>query len=120
MTMLDARGRPRVAITGLGVKTAAGLTVDDLWRRLRSGRSTAAPIQRFDTTGFPVWIGCEASDWDPSPYLGPKESRRMDRVSQLGFGAAMDALAQAGEPAADPARETAVPRTPEECESHGA
>ena len=38
------------------------------------------------------------------PYLGPKESRRVDRGAQLGFAAAVDALADAGDPGADPAR----------------
>jgi 3-oxoacyl-[acyl-carrier-protein] synthase II len=100
----DARGRPRVAVTGLGVKTPAGTTVDALASRLRSGQSTAATIQRFDPSPLSVRIGCEVIDFDPTTYLGPKEARRVDRVTQLGFAAAFDALADAGDPGADPAR----------------
>jgi len=100
----DARGRPRVAITGIGVKTPAGTTVDALASRLRSGQSTAATIQRFDPSPLAVRIGCEVIDFDPTVYLGAKESRRVDRVTQLGFAAASDALADAGDPGADPAR----------------
>jgi 3-oxoacyl-[acyl-carrier-protein] synthase II len=100
----DARGRPRVAITGLGAKTPAGGTVDALASRLRSGRSTAATIERFDPSPLSVRIGCEVRDFDPTTYLGAKEARRVDRVTQLGFAAAADALADAGDPGADPAR----------------
>src|SRR5689334_20672926 len=101
---LDARGRPRVAVTGLGVKAPAGLDVDTFWPRILSGRSTAAPLQRIPTDQLIVKFGCEVTDFDPVPYLGPKESRRNDRVTQLGFAAAADALADAGDVDADPAR----------------
>jgi 3-oxoacyl-[acyl-carrier-protein] synthase II len=100
----DARGRPRVAVTGLGVKTPAGTNLDAFWSRLLSGRSTAGTIQRFDPSPLPVRIGCEVPEFDATDYLGPKEARRMDRVTQLGFAASVDALADAGEIGADPAR----------------
>jgi 3-oxoacyl-[acyl-carrier-protein] synthase II len=100
----DARGRVRVAVTGLGVKTPAGTDLDTFWTRLLSGRSTAATIQRFDPSPLPVRIGCEVLDFDPTAYLGGKEARRVDRVTQLGFAAAADAIADAGDPGADPAR----------------
>jgi 3-oxoacyl-[acyl-carrier-protein] synthase II len=100
----DARGRPRVAVTGLGVKTPAGTGLDAFWSRLLSGRSTAATIQRYDPSPLPVRIGCEVLDFDPTAYLGAKEARRLDRVTQLGVAAAADALADAGDPGADPAR----------------
>jgi 3-oxoacyl-[acyl-carrier-protein] synthase II len=100
----DARGRPRVAVTGLGVKTPAGSDLDTFWSRLLSGRSTAATIERYDPSPMPVRIGCEVRDFDPTAYLGPKEARRVDRVTQLGLAAAADALADAGDPGADPAR----------------
>lgn len=100
----DARGRPRVAVTGLGVKTPAGTDLETFWARLLSGRSTAATIRRYDPTPLPVRIGCEVHDFDPAAYLGPKEARRVDRVTQLGLAAAVDALADAGDPNVDPAR----------------
>ena len=100
----DTRGRHRVAVTGLGVKTPAGTTVDALASQLHSGRSAAATIQRFDPSPLSVRIGCEVRDFDPTPYLGAKEARRVDRVTQLGFAATSDALADAGDPGADPAR----------------
>jgi len=96
--------RPRVAITGAGVKSPAGNDLASFWATLCSGSSAAGPITHFDTTDHPVTFACEVHDFDPVAYLGPKESRRIDRVSQLGFAAATDALEQAGELGADPGR----------------
>jgi 3-oxoacyl-[acyl-carrier-protein] synthase II len=112
MTALDHRGRPRVAITGLGVKAPGGLTVDDFWAALNAGRGLAGPITRFDPTPISVRIGCEVRDFDPVEYAGPKESRRMDRATQLGFAAAMDAARHAALPDdLDPARAAVIAGT---------
>lgn len=104
----DHRGRPRVAVTGLGVKTPAGNTVADFWSTLSAGTPAAGPITLFDTTGFPVTLACEVRDFDPATYLGPKEPRRTDRVTHLGVGAAADAVNDAtggsGDFGCDPAR----------------
>ena len=51
-----SRGRVRVAVTGLGVKTPAGNDLDTFWARLAAGRSTAATIERFDPSPLPVRI----------------------------------------------------------------
>src|SRR6187402_3031744 len=94
----DHRGRPRVVVTGVGLQTPAGAGLDAVWSTLLTGKSVAAPIQRFDPSPLAVRFGCEIRDFDPVPYLGPKDSRRVDRAAQLGFAAAADALADAGEP----------------------
>jgi 3-oxoacyl-[acyl-carrier-protein] synthase II len=96
--------RTRVAITGLGVKTPAGCDLGTFWDTLLAGRSTAAPIRRIDPAALPVRFGCEVTEFDPTVYFDTKEARRTDRVAQLAFGAAADALADAGELGADPAR----------------
>lgn len=112
MTAFDHRGRPRVAITGLGVKAPGGLTVDDFWASLNAGRGLAGPITRFDASAISARIGCEVQGFDPVPYAGPKESRRMDRATQLGFAAAMDAAAHAALPdTLDPARAAVIAGT---------
>ena len=96
--------RTRVAITGLGVKTPAGCDLDTFWSTLQAGRSCAAPISRVDPAALPVRFACEVTEFDPTTYFDSKEARRTDRVAQLAFGAAADALADAGELGADPAR----------------
>ena len=104
MTDLDHRGRPRVAVTGVGLHTPAGAGLADNWSRMLAGRSAARPITGFDASPLAVRFACEVQDFDPVAYLGPKESRRVDRGAQLGFAAAVDALADAGDPGVDPAR----------------
>ena len=96
--------RHRVAVTGLGVKTPAGTDLDTFWASVLAGRSTAGPIERFDASDLPVAFACEVKGFDPVAYLGPKESRRADRAAQLGFAAAVDALADAGAIDVDPSR----------------
>ena len=97
--------RRRVVVTGMGVKTPAGLNLTDFWTTLLAGKSTAAPVKRWDASALPVGFACEVAEgFDAVAYLGPKEARRADRVAQLGFAAAADAIADAGAVNADPAR----------------
>ncbi len=104
MSDLDQRGRPRVVVTGVGVKTPAGNTVASFWEELRGGRASARTIESFDPAGLSITFAGEVRDFDAVDYFGPKEARRQDRVTQLGFGAAADALGDAGELGADPSR----------------
>ncbi|MEY2566729.1 MAG: 3-oxoacyl-[acyl-carrier-protein] synthase [Actinomycetota bacterium] len=94
----------RVAVTGLGVKTPAGTDIASFWDTLLAGRSMAAAIEGIDASDLPVRFACEVKGFDPADYLGHKEARRADRVTQLGVGAAADAVADAGELDADPSR----------------
>jgi 3-oxoacyl-[acyl-carrier-protein] synthase II len=103
----DHRGRPRVAVTGMGVKAPTGLTVDELWDGLLAARSPAAPITLFDASEHSVDFACEVPGFDAVPYVGPKEVRRTDRTALLGIAAAADAIEDATRDAplgADPAR----------------
>ncbi len=95
--LTDHRGRPRVVVTGLGVASPAGTTVDGFWSTLLAGRSTAAPITLFDASSHSVGFACEVPDFDAVPYVGPKEVRRTDRVSLLALAAAADAVADAAQ-----------------------
>jgi 3-oxoacyl-[acyl-carrier-protein] synthase II len=89
----DHRGRPRVVVTGMGAKSPAGVTVDDLWDGLLAARSAAAPVTLFDASAHSVGFACEVRDFDPVAYVGPKEVRRTDRTALLGLAAAADAIA---------------------------
>jgi len=100
-----------VAVTGMGLKTPVGLDLAAFWAGLCSGRSAAGPITQFDTSEHPVTFACEVGGFDVGTYLSPKEAAHLDRVTQLGFAAAVDALAQAGDLGADPARVAVVAGT---------
>lgn len=95
---VDARGRPRIAITGMGMVSPLGHTVAESWDSLLNGRSGIGPITQFDASGLPVQIAGEVKDFVPKKYMDFKEVRRMSRGSQLAVAAARMALADAGLP----------------------
>jgi 3-oxoacyl-[acyl-carrier-protein] synthase II len=83
--------RRRVVVTGLGLVSAIGNSVEEAWSALVAGRSGARPITRFDASGFPVRFACEVAELEVSDYLERKTARRMDRCSHLAMSAARQA-----------------------------
>ncbi|MBP9898147.1 MAG: beta-ketoacyl-ACP synthase II, partial [Gemmatimonadales bacterium] len=86
----------RVVVTGLGLVTPVGLTVDESWTNLLAGVSGAAPITKFDPVRSSVRFACEVKGFDPLPYIDKKEARRYDLFAQYGLAAAHQAMVQAG------------------------
>lgn len=104
----DSQGRPRVVVTGRGLCTPAGQSVDALWSALLDGKSLAGPVTLFDAADHRVSIACEVRDFDPESVVGVKEARRTDRVALFALAAAGQALAEAGDLQTDPARVAVV------------
>nr|WP_299239595.1 beta-ketoacyl-ACP synthase II [uncultured Halomonas sp.] len=88
--------RRRVVVTGLGLVTPVGNTVKESWTNILSGRSGIASIENFDTSGFNTRFGGSIKDFDISPYLNPKDARKMDLFIQYGIAAGGQAIADAG------------------------
>lgn len=86
----------RVVITGLGLVCGVGNTAPEVWRQLLAGASGMAPIQGFDTTGFPVTFAAEVKNFDPLNFVDKKEARKMGRFIHFAFAAAQEAMTQAG------------------------
>jgi 3-oxoacyl-[acyl-carrier-protein] synthase II len=86
----------RVVITGLGLVCGVGNTAPEVWRQLVAGASGMAPIQGFDTTGFPVTFAAEVKNFDPLNFVDKKEARKMGRFIHFAFAATQEALAQSG------------------------
>ena len=95
---LDARGRPRIVVTGMGVMSPVGHTMAESWDSLLNGRSGIGPITQFDASHLPCQIAGEVKDFAAKDYMSFKEARRMSRVSQLSVAAASMALEDAGFP----------------------
>ncbi len=85
----------RVVITGMGLITSLGHTVEETWQALCEGRSGVGPISNFDATDYPVRFAAEVRGFDASQYMDRKEVRRNDPFTHLAVGASRQALAQA-------------------------
>lgn len=88
--------KKRVVITGLGLVTPVGNTVDTTWANLLAGQSGIRPITHFDTSDFPVTIAGTIQDFDPKDYLSPKDIRKMDAFIHYGLAAGYQAFDDAG------------------------
>jgi 3-oxoacyl-[acyl-carrier-protein] synthase II len=86
----------RVVVTGLGLVTPVGNTVDEAWAALLAGTSGAAPITKFDASNQQVRFACEVKGFDPLQYIDRKESRRYDLFAQYAIAASHQAVTQAG------------------------
>jgi len=89
-------GERRVVITGLGCITALAETADGLFSALCEGKSGISTIQKFDTSGYPTRIAGEIVTFDPNKYINKRESKRMDRFTQLAVAAAKQAVEESG------------------------
>ncbi|MDN6179612.1 MAG: beta-ketoacyl-ACP synthase II [Halomonas subglaciescola] len=88
--------RKRVVVTGLGLVTPVGNTVDQSWASIVAGKSGIAPIEHFDTSGFNTRFGGSVKDFDIGAYLNPKDARKMDLFIQYGMAAGAQAIADSG------------------------
>lgn len=99
--------RRRVVVTGMGVITPVGNTVETMWQSLREGRSGIGPITYFDASGFPTQFAAQVKDFDLNHYVD--DIRRFEfsgRNIRFAVGAARQAFDDSGlgSHAYDPAR----------------
>ena len=86
----------RVVVTGIGALTPLGNSVPDYWQRLINGVSGADMITLFDTTKFKTRFACEVKNFDPTQFLDRKESRKIDRFTQIALVCSDQAVASSG------------------------
>jgi 3-oxoacyl-[acyl-carrier-protein] synthase II len=86
----------RVVVTGLGLVTPVGNSVEATWAALMAGRSGVDYIQKFDTTKFPVRIAAEVKDFDPLNFVEKKEARKMGAFIHYAIAASDEALRDSG------------------------
>jgi 3-oxoacyl-[acyl-carrier-protein] synthase II len=82
----------RVVVTGMGVISPIGNSVEELWSNLKSGVSGIDKVTRFDASEFSTKIAGEVKDFDPSKYIDKKEARRMDLTEQYAVVGAQQAF----------------------------
>ncbi len=93
--------RRRVVITGLGLISPVGNTVDQGWANLVAGRSGIANVTRFDASGLACRFAGEVKGFNVEDYIPGKEARHMDSFIHYGMAAAIQAVQDAGLPTGD-------------------
>ena len=87
----------RVVITGMGVVSAAGSSLDALWDNVSQGCTAITQITRFDTSAFKAKLAAEIKDFNPDLYVSdPKEVRRLDRYCQYAIASTKLAVEDSG------------------------
>ena len=86
----------KVVITGIGVVSPVGSTMDSFWQNITSGVSGIGRIEAFDPTDFAAQIAGHAKGFDANDFIARKEQRRMDVYCHYAIGAAKMAFDGAG------------------------
>ncbi|MGJ8513383.1 beta-ketoacyl-ACP synthase II [Carnimonas bestiolae] len=88
--------RRRVVVTGLGMLTPVGNNVADTWSSIVAGKSGIGPIEHFDASTFKTRFCGAVKNFDASPFIDPKEARKMDLFIQYGLAASAEAIKDSG------------------------
>jgi len=86
----------RVVVTGLGLVTPVGNSVEATWSALLSGKNGADYIKKFDAEKFTTRFACEVKDFDPLNYVEKKEARKMGAFIHYAVAAAQEAMTDCG------------------------
>ncbi|MDW2123917.1 beta-ketoacyl-ACP synthase II [Vibrio sp. 2033] len=86
----------RVVVTGMGMLSPVGNTVESSWKALLEGQSGIVNIQHFDTTNFSTRFAGLVKDFDCTEYMSKKDARKMDLFIQYGIAAGIQALDNSG------------------------
>ena len=88
--------KTKVLITGLGVISPIGNTVDEMWTSIRNGVSGIGRTTKFDPSRVDAKVSAEVKNFDISKYVDPKEARRMALFTQYALAAAKQAWQDSG------------------------
>ena len=88
--------RRRVVVTGLGIVSPVGNTVQEAWSNVLAGKSGVGRVTRFDASRIASKVAGEVKNFDVSQYLSPKEARRMDLFIHYGIAAGLQAWRDSG------------------------
>ena len=86
----------RVAVTGLGVVTPLGNSVEEFWNNIKANKLGFSFIDDIVSEGFEVRIAAPVKEFSIDKYVEKKEAKRLDRFTQFAVYAALDALGDAG------------------------
>ncbi len=98
--------RRRIVVTGMGIVSPVGSTVEGAWANILAGKSGIGPITKYDVSAYTTrFAGLVSEDFKIADYLGPKEVRKTDPFIHYGVAAAKQALKDSGLEVTDANRE---------------
>ena len=86
----------KIVVTGLGVVSPIGSSIDKMWSNALEGVCGIRKIPELVELGLPVQIAGNIIDFDPNTYISPKNQKKMDLFIQYGMAAAIQAIQDAG------------------------
>jgi 3-oxoacyl-[acyl-carrier-protein] synthase II len=90
--------RRRIVVTGLGLVTPVGNTVDETWANIVAGQSGIDHVTRFDASNMSVRFAGEVKGFRIEDYIPAKEARHMDTFIHYGIAASLQAIQDSGLP----------------------
>jgi 3-oxoacyl-[acyl-carrier-protein] synthase II len=93
--------RRRIVVTGLGLVTPVGNTVDESWTNLVAGQSGIDHVTRFDASNMSVRFAGEVKGFRIEDYIPAKDARHMDTFIHYGIAASLQAIKDSGLPTGD-------------------
>ena len=91
MTHRSDRDR-RVVVTGMGVISPLGNTVDEMWERALNCESGIGELTAIDPSAYPCKVAGQVEDFEPNDWMERREARRMARFSQFAIAAGKQAV----------------------------
>lgn len=86
----------RVVVTGVGLVTPLGISLESTWDALLAGTSGAGPITHFDASAHRTRFACEVKGFDPLQWVDGRKLKELDRYSTFGLAAGLMAWRDAG------------------------
>ena len=86
----------RVVITGMGIVSPVGSSLEDAWTNVRDGNSGIELVTDFDVSSFPTQIAGVVKGFDVDAYLPKKDQRKNDPFIHYSVGATVDAIRDSG------------------------
>ncbi|MFC0139250.1 beta-ketoacyl-ACP synthase II [Erwinia mallotivora] len=86
----------RVVVTGLGMLSPVGNTVESTWNALVAGQSGISLIDHFDTSAYATRFAGLVKDFNCEEFISRKDQRKMDAFIQYGIVAGIQAMQDSG------------------------
>ncbi|GHA60311.1 beta-ketoacyl-ACP synthase II [Photobacterium aphoticum] len=86
----------RVVVTGMGMLSPVGNSVESSWKALLAGTSGIRTIEHFDASAFATRFAGMINDFNCEEYMSKKDARKMDLFIQYGIAAGIQALKDSG------------------------